>query len=52
MGMVLEFIQPILEILKTVLIGNIVNKNGRDRSFVIGSGDGLERLLACGIPNL
>ena len=49
-GVALDLFEPIFNILKRLLISDVINYNDSVRSFVVGGRDSLETLLAGGIP--
>lgn len=51
-GMVLEFFQPALNVVKRVLLGDVVDEKGAHSTAVVGGCDGSVALLAGGIPYL
>lgn len=49
---VANFEEPVVEVLERFLTGDVEYEDGSYRAFVVGARDGLEGLLACGVPDL
>ena len=50
--MFLNFVHPVVDRLVRFFVCGIVHDNDAMRSLVVGRSDGLESLLASGVPNL
>lgn len=50
--MILGFVQPVPNMIKSVPSSDVINQKGSDCSPVIGPGDRSEILLASGVPDL
>lgn len=51
-GMVFEFLQPALDRLECVLLGDVVDQEGTESAAVVRRGDGAIALLAGRVPDL
>lgn len=51
-GMVAQFLQPSVHVLKRHALADIVDEEGADSTAVVGRGDGAITFLASSIPNL
>lgn len=51
-GMVAQFLQPSVHVLKRHALADIVDEEGADGTAVVGRGDGAITFLAGSIPNL
>lgn len=49
-GISVDLLQPLLDVVEGIHIGDIVNDADAVRAAVVGRGDGSEALLSCGIP--
>ena len=50
--MLLDVPDPVLDVVKTLLVGNIVDEHDAHCPAVVGCGDGPEPLLPCRVPDL
>lgn len=48
----LDFVQPVLDILETLSIGDVINQNDSISSFIVSGGNGFESFLPGGIPDM
>lgn len=44
--------EPVFDVLEGLLVSDVVGKDDSMSTFVVGGGDGLEALLASGVPDL
>ena len=51
-GVLLDVSDPVLDVVKTLLVGNIVDQHDAHGPAVVGRGDGSEPLLPCCVPDL
>ena len=51
-SMLLNLFQPVLDVVKGLLFGAVVDQDYAHGAFVIGLGDGSESLLSSCVPNL
>ena len=47
-----DFLQPSCQVVECLLAGDVIHKQGPCCTSVVAPSDGLERLLACSVPNL
>ena len=50
--MLLDVPDPVLDVVETLLVGNIIDKHDAHGPAVVGRGDGPEPLLSRRVPNL
>ena len=50
--MLLNIPDPVLDVVKTLLIGDVIDQHDPHGPPVVGRGDGPEPLLACRVPDL